>query len=153
MKAIKDLNYNKKIEGQTPVSDFKHINTNPTENIYVMTDKTAQKNMDKFLELRNQIKLSTSKIEKNEIWIEIEKIKHKLQPYQISVYPNYLIDYRDQLQPEEEILNNKDYPYKFIPFEIQKEYAYDEKLGFLKEPKKQMSNLTLLWSLLWYQYR
>lgn len=144
LRAIKELNYDKRTRDQIPISDFKLINDKQQENIYILTDKSAQTLMNKFLIMKEKLKNKLSKEEKDNCRLQIEKIKYKLIPYKISVYRSNLVNYQAYLQPEEEIQYNENYPYKFLSYDFQKKYAYDNKLGFLKEPKKQLNNYEIL---------
>jgi sortase (surface protein transpeptidase) len=60
------------------------------------------------------------------------------------LYPQDLTNYRNHLEPAEEIDSNPDYPIKYLSYKFQAKYAYDEDIGFLKIPKIEIVNLQML---------
>ncbi|MDP8321737.1 MAG: CRISPR-associated helicase Cas3', partial [Candidatus Stygibacter australis] len=143
IKAIKELNYDTEIREQTPVNKFKLINDEGKESIYILRTKDAQKNMDELIcQKRKLLKEPDRKI-KDQIQLKIEKLKYELLPFTISLYPQELEIYRHYLQPAEEIDSNPDYPIKYLSYKFQAKYAYDEDIGFLKIPKKEIVNLQM----------
>ncbi|MEA1987244.1 MAG: hypothetical protein U9N76_07130, partial [Candidatus Marinimicrobia bacterium] len=144
IRAIKEMNYNRKVNNQIPVSDFKLIPDDPRKNIYILHTEEADKQMRELIENKRKLKFVDNKKERNEIIIEIEKLKHKLIRFQISVYQQELNVYNDLLEPENELAIDKNFTYIFISYDNQKEYVYDENVGFLKEPKKNISSTIMI---------
>ncbi len=144
LNALKELNYDTSINDQIPISKFSLIEDNAKKTIFILRTEDAQKNMENLIFLKRKLKEKLSKEEKDKIRIEIEKLKHNLLEFQIAVYENELVAYKDLIEPQEELIENKNFPYQYLSYEDQKEYAYDEKLGFLKEPKKKISSALVL---------
>lgn len=141
IKAIQEMNYDTQIEGQIPVSDFSLIKDNVKKNIYILRTQEAQNDMDAFIQLKRDIKENVSKKLKEEMRLKIEKLKYKLLPFQISVYGYELENYKDYIEPQNEIAEDPYFPYQYLTYEIQKKYAYDKKVGFLVEPKRELSSV------------
>jgi len=144
LNALKELNYDTNISDQIPISKFSLIDDNAKKTIFILRTKNAQKDMENLISLKRKLKEKLSKEKKDNIRIQIEKLKHNLLEFQIAVYENELFAYNDIIEPQEELLENKNFPYQYISYKDQKEYAYDEKLGFLKEPKKNINSAMVL---------
>jgi len=143
LKAINELNYDKEIEDQIPVSKFSLLNDKIQNSIYILRTKQAQADMETLISLKRRFKEDLSKEDKGIIRLEIEKLKNKLAEFQISVYDSELENYRNLIEPDEELQQKKTFPYKYLSFSNQQKYAYDNKVGFLKKPKNKI-NSTLL---------
>lgn len=144
LKAIKEMNYDTAIEDQIPISKFSLIDDNAKKTIFILRTEDAQKDMKNLISLKRKLKEKLSKEEKDKIRIQIEKLKHNLLEFQIAVYENELVNYKDLIEPQEELLENKNFPYQYLSYKVQKKYAYDEKLGFLKEPKKNICSTIMM---------
>ena len=135
LKAISELNYDVRKDDQIPVSDFSLIEEQPKINIFILRTEDVQNNMDKLTELLDRLKdCDLQKDEKEGILIEIEKLKNTLKKFQISVYEHELKPYKGIIKaasPEKDI-------YQYISFKDHLKYAYNEKIGFLKEPKESL---------------
>jgi len=138
LNALKELNYDTNIKDQIPISKFSLIEENAKNTIFILRTEDAQKDMENLISLKRKLKEKLSKEEKDKIRIQIEKLKHRLLEFKIAVYENELENYIDLIEPQKELLENKNFPYQYLSYKDQKEYAYDEKLGFLKEPKKNV---------------
>lgn len=135
--AISDLNYDKQIGDQIPVSDFKLIEEYDEENIYILITKDAQQDMDRFLKCKNSIyDKNIHKKEKEVYLLEIEKLKNSLKDYQINLKKSDLKEYNNT-----NIIIEENY-FKYISYNMQKKYVYDEDIGFLSESKKSI-NITI----------
>jgi CRISPR-associated endonuclease/helicase Cas3 len=144
LNSIKELNYDTLVEGQTPISKFTLIDDAAKYNIFILRTKNAQNDMKNLISLKRMFKKKLSKDEKDKIRLKIENCKHKLLEFQIAVYENELNAYKDLIEPQEELLENKEFPYRYISFQYQKDYVYDEKIGFLSEPKKIIKSTIVL---------
>lgn len=142
LRAIQNMNYDIKKDDETCISDFNLIQKQNTESVYILTDMEAQNKMEELIELKRELQSPVSLHKRDEYRLRIEILKNKLLPYQINTYN--LNTYKEHLKPEEAIQYDEDYPYKYLSYEFQKEYAYDNKIGFLKEPKKAISSLLVL---------
>ena len=132
--AIYDLNYDEKIDHQTPISDFKLIQQYQEENVYVLVSEQSQKDMERFLEYKSKIfDKNLSKEKREECLFEIEVVKTILKKYQINLRRKDLEEYNNT-----NIITDCDY-FKYVSYDMQKEYLYDEDIGFLTKPKKKIS--------------
>lgn len=142
LSAIYELNYDTKVKGYIPVSDFSLIDEKPKANIFILRTENAQENMDNLLELKEELKESNlSKKEKDDVLVQIEKLKNGLKEFQISVYNNELIPYENIIQPRGETEEHENFPYRYISYEDHLKYSYDDKIGLLKEPKEKIPNV------------
>jgi len=131
LNAIYDLNYDADVRKQIPVKDFKLIEEYQEENIYILRTEQAENDMCRFLGLKEKLTdKGMGKEERHGVLFEMEKLRGKLREYQISLRGNEIEAYKDSLTIEGE-----DY-YPYISYENQKEYAYDDEIGFLVKPKK-----------------
>ena len=144
LNALKELNYDTSSKDQIPISKFSLIEEQSKKSIFILRTEKAQNEMVNLISLKMRLKENLSKEEKDQIRIHIEKIKHGLLEFQIAVYENELVNYQDLIEPQEELLENKNFPYQYLSFKNQKEYVYDEKLGFLKEPKKKIYSVIMI---------
>jgi len=132
--AIYDLNYDEKIERQMPISDFKLIEQYQEEHIYILTTKQSQKDMEQFLKCKSKIFDKNLSKEKRETYLfETETLKTILKKYQISLRGKDLEEYNNT-----NIIIENDY-LKYVSYDMQKKYLYDEEIGFLTTPKKEIS--------------
>lgn len=138
--AIKELNYDMEIRDQTPINKFKLINDEGKENLYILRTKTAQRYMDELVLKKRDLLGETDPELKDKIQLEIENLKYQLLPFIISLYPQELDLYRNHLEPAAEINQNPEYPIRYLSYDFQKKYAYDEDIGFLKIPKRELEN-------------
>jgi len=133
LNAIYDLNYDADARKQIPVKDFKLIEEYQEEDIYILRTEQAQEYMYRFLDLKEKLAdKGMGKDERNSLLFEMEKLKGKLKEYQISLRKNEIEAYKDSL-----IIESEDY-YQYISYKNQKEYAYDEDIGFLVKPKRPL---------------
>ncbi len=134
LEAIYELNYDREIQDQTPVKDFKLIEEYDTESLFILTSPASQTDMDKLTLCLTQLREEEMAEEKKEaLLFEIESIKARLKDYEISLRKNDLANYENTLIIKDET------PYRYIHYEDQARYAYDPETGFLKEPKEQIS--------------
>jgi len=132
--AIYDLNYDEKSERQTPISDFKLIEQYQEENIYILVTEESQKEMEQFLKCKSNIFDKNLSKEKRETYLfETEVLKTILKKYQISLRGKDLEAYNNT-----NIIIGNDY-FKYVSYDMQKEYLYDEDIGFLTKPKRETS--------------
>jgi len=132
--AIYGLNYDEKIDQQTPISDFKLIEQYQEENIYILVTEQSQKKMEQFLKCKSKVfDENLSKEERETYLFETETLKTILKKYQISLREKDLEAYNNT-----NIIIEKDY-FKYVSYDMQKEYLYDEDIGFLTKPKKEIS--------------
>jgi len=140
LSAISELNYDVRKKDQIPVSDFTLIEEQPKIDIFILRTKDSQRNMDRFIVLLACLKeRNLSKKEKENILVELEKLKNAFKKFQISVYKHELNQYEPIIKtasPENDL-------YKYISYEDHLKYAYDKKVGFLKEPKMSLPNVLL----------
>ena len=132
--AIYDLNYDEKIELQTPISDFKLIQQYQEENIYILVSQGAQKSMERFIKYNAIISdKSISKKERGKFLFKIEALKNNLKKYQVNLREKDIEAYNDT-----NIIIDCAY-FKYVSYDMQKKYVYDEDIGFLTKPKKAIS--------------
>ncbi|MBU1875288.1 CRISPR-associated helicase Cas3', partial [bacterium] len=135
LSAISELNYDVRREDQTPVSDFTLIEEQPKTDIFILRTEDSQRNMDRLIELLACLKeRDLLKEEKDNILIEFEKLKNALKKFQISIYQQEFQKYQAIIKsatPGSDL-------YQYISYENHLKYAYDEKVGFLKEPKASL---------------
>ncbi len=144
LNALNELNYDTPVENQIQISQFSLIDDKAKNTIFILRTKNTQSDMEKLIFLKRKLNDKITKDEKDQIRIQIEKLKHNLLEFQIAVYKNELVNYKDLIEPQEELLENKNYPYQYLSYKIQKEYAYDEKIGLLKEPKRNICSVIMM---------
>jgi CRISPR-associated endonuclease/helicase Cas3 len=144
LKAVYELNYDKIISDQIPVSKFKLINDDGKESIYILRTKRAENLMNEMLEAKRKLVEIRDKKKCDSLKLHVEKLKYELLPFIITLYKSELNTYKDYLEPQEELSINKDYPIKYLPYDIQKKFAYDPKTGFLKTPKTELENFIII---------
>ncbi|MCP4153976.1 MAG: CRISPR-associated helicase Cas3' [bacterium] len=132
LEAIYHLNYDREMQKQIPVKDFRLIKEYAEESLYILTTQQAQQDMERLLLCRETLCLGEmSEDETDGLRLDVERLKVSLKGFSISVFN------RD-LEPYENIINGDDY-LRYIGFDDQEQYAYDEELGFLREPKEDIS--------------
>jgi CRISPR-associated endonuclease/helicase Cas3 len=132
--AICDLNYDRETGEQTPVSQFKLIKEYDEESVYILTAEEAQEDMESLIEKKSMLEEGEmAEEETDRVMLEIERIKSRLREYGLSLRTGDLEEYRGKGIVEEVGA------YRYISFKIQEEYVYDKEIGFLKEPKKEIS--------------
>jgi CRISPR-associated endonuclease/helicase Cas3 len=136
LRAIYDLNYDNETGSQTPVSQFKLIKEYDDETLYILTTPEAQEKMDQLqLHLGNLVESDLTREESGNILLMIERLKIELREYRISLRDEDLEAYRCTNILEDTGIG----AYRFISYENQEKFAYDEEVGFLKEPKAEIS--------------
>lgn len=136
LNAICDLNYDRAIEDQIPVKDFKLIDEYDTEGLYILTTPEIQEKMFCFKRhLSSLQEQEMTEDERSKLLLEIETIKAELKDYQLSLRQNDLKKYEDTDKIKGES------PYRYITYEDQARYAYDQDTGFLKEPREQIPGI------------
>jgi len=140
LNAIYNLNYDDSgMKGQIPIKAFKLIEEYQELDIYILRTEKAQDAMHHFLCFKKKLLDSTIKKEqREEIVFEMEKLRGELRKYLISLRENDVNAYRDSI-----VIKDEGH-YKYIEYEDQKQFAYDEEIGFLVEPKK-MINTTIIY--------
>ena len=139
MAAISELNYDQKTDGQTPVSDFELIKDSLfNKRIFILQTVQAQDQMIKLLAQLKKIKIGDlNKKEKEDCMIKVEKSKHYLNQYAISVPKQILEKYVPIIEPHTTDIKKNDFFYNYISFE-KLNYAYEKNLGFSPEPLKSL---------------
>jgi len=138
LKGVSNLNYDQNIKNQIAVKDFKIIEDNYfKEDIFILRIASAQEKMEILLDLKDTLKETVvlSKSEKDEINLAMELLKSELKQFAISVNKTDLEQYQNIIKP-----NSENEYYKYINFEDQEKYAYDEESGFLNVPKQNIPN-------------
>lgn len=136
LKGVCNLNYDQDIKNQMAIRDFRIIEENYfKENIFILRTKTAQDNIEELLRLKDNLNETATlpKKEKDNINLRIEFLKSELKQFTISVNKPDLEKYKNIIKPEYE-----NEFYKYISFQDQGKYAYDEQTGFLSEPKEEI---------------
>jgi len=133
LNAIQELNYDTGMKDQTPVKDFKLIQSYNDETIYILTTPESQQYMEHLLLLRTELSEKSEK-EKQSDLLEIEKNKRLLKDFQISLRKDELKAYKDTF-----VLTESD-DIKFFSYEHQKKYVYDPDIGFMYEPKNEIES-------------
>ncbi|MCD6359620.1 MAG: CRISPR-associated helicase Cas3' [Armatimonadetes bacterium] len=132
--AICDLNYDDDRRSQIPVNKFKLIEEYSEETLFVLVTSEAEQKMELLLAYKKQLqKKGLSKEEKEARLFEIERLEGALKSFQISLRKPDLEYYKDSPIIEE---NER---YKFISYDNQVKYAYDQDIGFLTIPKTEVS--------------
>lgn len=132
--AICDLNYDDERRFQIPVEKFKLIEEYSEETLFILVTTEAEQKMELLLAYREQLQeKGLSKEEKESRLFEIEKLKAALKTCQISLRKRELEAYKDSM-----IIDEKE-RYKFISYDNQIKYAYDQDIGFLIVPKTEIS--------------
>jgi len=132
LNAIQNLNYSKRRDKEIPIKDFTIIKEQAgKEDIIICKDKSIEAKVRKLVKLYEEIKETKDNKELNRLIAEKELINKNLANYRVSVYSNQLETYYVDYQ----IINEFKY-LKYVSYEDQKKYLYDEDIGFLKEPKK-----------------
>ena len=132
MNAIQNLNYSKKRNKEIPIKDFSIIEERAgKEDIVICINKSVELKVRNLIELYEEIKETKNNKELNRLIAKKELINKDLANYRVSVYRNqvekYYVDYQ--------IISKFKY-LKYVSYEDQKKYLYDEDVGFLREPKK-----------------
>jgi len=133
--AICNLNYDREIEDETPVKNFKLIKEYESETITILTTKEAGVKMDRLFKCLDRIySEELSEAEPDEIRLEVELLKVEMKDFQISLRTNELENYSGT-----PVLKEKWF-YTYISYEDQEKYVYDVEIGFLKVPKEEISS-------------
>jgi CRISPR-associated endonuclease/helicase Cas3 len=141
LSAIYNLNYDRNVEDQIPISMFSLIEDLPTETLFILRTPMAQKDMETLIKHLSELKNSKlPKERKNVILFEIEKLKYHLNQFSISVYENEILSFKSIIEPYDIDDDNKSFFYRYISYKNQFKYAYDDKLGLCQKPKKQLSD-------------
>jgi CRISPR-associated endonuclease/helicase Cas3 len=136
LRAIYDLNYDNETRSQTPVSQFKLIKEYDDETLYILTTPEAQEKMDQLKShLGRLVESELTREEIGNILLMIERLKTELREYRISLRDNDLESYRDTNILEDTGIGT----YRYISYENREKYAYNDEVGFLKEPKAEIS--------------
>jgi CRISPR-associated endonuclease/helicase Cas3 len=132
MNAIQNLNYSKKRDKEIPIKDFTIIEERAgKEDIIICIDEGVELKVRNLIELYEEIKETKDNKKLNRLIAQKELINKELANYRVSVYRNQLEKYYSDYQ----IVNEFKY-LKYVDYEDQKEYLYDENIGFLRDPKK-----------------
>jgi CRISPR-associated endonuclease/helicase Cas3 len=133
--AICDLNYDDDRRSQIPIEKFKLIEEYSEETLFILITPKAEQKMELLLAYKKQLQeKGLSKEEKEVRLFEIERLKAALKSFQISLRKRELEYYKHSPIIEE---NER---YKFISYENQVKYAYDQDIGFLTIPKNEISS-------------
>lgn len=127
--AISELNYDQNERDQIPIKDFKLIEEYSQETLYILTTPEADRDMNRFLEIKRALQDKTlSKSEKESLLFEAEILKGRLKGFQIALRFDELEAYQEGLIVEDAA------HFKYISYESQRKYAYDPDIGFLIAP-------------------
>jgi len=133
--AICDLNYDDDLLFQIPVEKFKLVEEYSEETLYILVTPEAEQKMDRLLVCKEQLwEKGLSKEEKDARLFEIDSLKATLKTFQISLRKREIEAYRNSTIVEGEE------PYKFVSYDNQMKYAYDQDIGFLPIPKTEISS-------------
>lgn len=141
--AIRSMNYDTKgIRNQLPLSEFRVIDEYPQQSLYVLHVEGSEEKMEELLTLLNTNLWSINKEEKDVILLRLEDIKYELLPYRISI-PKYVYQiYKNIIKPLSN--DDDDYFYQYISYKDCRECVYDDDIGFLSEPKENISSLIMM---------
>lgn len=133
LSAIYSLNYSRNTKQETTISDFKIIEDNRSKvDLIICQTKAIERKIEELKEIYQEIKELNNDREKLNILIaRKELINKELAKHRVSVYRNQLDIYLDDYN-----IINKFRFIKYVSLEDQKEYLYDQNIGFLEEPKK-----------------
>ncbi|ACL70271.1 CRISPR-associated helicase/endonuclease Cas3 [Halothermothrix orenii] len=136
MNAICNLNYSKEKVDQDPISKFKIVKEQGgKDNIIICKNKDIENKIEELKEIYEEIKLSYNDRKKlNRLIAKKEILNKELALYKINVYTNQLKEY------EKHYIIKKFRFIKYVSYEDQKKYLYDDNIGFLKEPKKKFES-------------
>lgn len=135
LRAIHDLNYDSSGQELTPVSEFQLIKEYDDESLYILTDAGAQESVEKLAAYLRQLAGEEPGMEETgRLKLSIERLKAELREYRLSLRTGDLEAYAGTAVMEETGY------FKYISYENQGKYAYDEETGFLKEPKQEVSS-------------
>jgi CRISPR-associated endonuclease/helicase Cas3 len=139
LRGIQDLNYDRDTGNQTPVSKFRLIEEYNDTQIYILTTPEAQGDMDRLLYLRARLQDDEpTPEERDRYMLEIENLKVKLREFCLSLRSE-----EDLQEYEAKNLIQESGYIRYISYQNQNEYAYDPQTGFLKTPKRRISNTVL----------
>ncbi len=135
--AIKCMNYDTMgVPEQISISEFKVIDEYLQYNIFALHTEEAQKAFTELMSFREKLKDENDKDRKDNLLMNIEKLKYDIMPYRISLSNNLYETYKDIIKPDYN--DNKHYYYQYIDLQGCQDYAYDEDIGLLEEPKQTM---------------
>jgi CRISPR-associated endonuclease/helicase Cas3 len=105
------------------------------ENIYILVSQESQEDMERFIKYNAIIisDKSISKKERGKFLFKIEALKNNLKKYQVNLRGKDIEAYNDT-----NIIIDCAY-FKYVSYDMQKKYVYDEDIGFLTKPKKEIS--------------
>ncbi|MFW6016095.1 MAG: CRISPR-associated helicase Cas3' [bacterium] len=133
LEAIYNLNYSLEKEDQTPIKKFELIEERDGKvDIIICQNKDVEGRIEELKKVYDEIRHINNNREKlNKLIGKKELINKELAQFRISVYKNQL----DQYYQDYKII--KEFRFiKYVNYKDQKEYLYDNEIGFLKEPKK-----------------
>lgn len=134
LSAICELNYDDDRKDQIPISQFKLIEEYSQESLYLLVTPEYQEMMGKFFECKETLREKDLTPKEKEAYLfEIQRLTGELKSVRISLRSNELIEYKDN-----GIIEERD-RIRFISYENQSRYAYDEHIGFLTTPKTKVS--------------
>ena len=135
--AIRYMNYDSTDTcDQIPISEFKVIDEYLQYNVFVLNTEYSQETFTKLLDIRNMLANCNDNYAKDELLIKIEKLKHEMISYRISLSSKLYQTYKDIIKPDDN--DDKHYYYQYIDLQGCQDYAYDEDIGLLEEPKQTM---------------
>ncbi len=135
--AIRCMNYDSTDTcDQIPISEFKVIDEYLQYNVFVLNTEYSQETFTKLLDIRNMLVNCNDNYAKDELLIKIEKLKHEMISYRISLSSKLYQTYKDIIKPDYN--DDKHYYYQYIDLQGCQDYAYDEDIGLLEEPKQTM---------------
>jgi len=133
MNAIHNLNYSRRRDEEIPIKDFTIIEEKPgKEDIIICKDKGVEEKISRLIAIYEEIKEIKNNKELNRLIAEKELINKELASYRVSIYSNQLEVYYQDYQ----IINEFKY-LRYVNYEDQAKYLYDEAIGFLREPKEE----------------
>ncbi len=133
--AIKFMNYDTKgVSEQISISEFKVIDEYLQYNVFALHTEEAQSFFIKLMNYKELLANENDKSKKDDLLLSIEKLKYEIIPYRISLSNKLYETYKDLIKPDYN--EDKHYYYQYLNFEDCINYAYDNEIGILNEPKK-----------------
>ncbi len=132
LKAISRLNYSRDRDGEIPIKEFTIIEEQAgKEDIIICKNEVIERRVKELIDIYEAIKEVDSKAELNKLIAKKELINKELASYSVSIYTNQL----DIYYSDYNIINQFKY-FKYVKYDDQAKYLYDEEIGFLREPKE-----------------
>jgi len=119
---------------QISISEFKVIDEYLQYNVFALHTIEAQTAFNELMSFREKLEDENDKDRKDNLLINIEKLKYDIMPFRISLSNNLYETYKDIIKPDYN--EDKHYYYQYINLEGCQDYAYDNEIGILDKPKQ-----------------